>query len=69
MVFHGCYDFAYLLRLLRGEALPKSSEDFYKSLRIYFPTIYDLKEITREEEMFRRDGLNAIAGKIGVVVR
>ena len=42
--------------------------DFYKSLKIYFPSIFDLKEITKDEEVFKRDGLSAIAAKIGVLL-
>lgn len=64
-VFHGCYDFAYLLRLLRNEELPRSPEDFYKAAKIYFPNIYDLKEIVREEEGLKNHGLSSIAEKIG----
>ena len=65
-MFHGCYDFAYLLRLLRNEELPRSPEDFYKAAKIYFPNIYDLKEIVREEEGLKNHGLSSIAEKIGV---
>jgi CCR4-NOT transcription complex subunit 7/8 len=66
VVFHGCYDFGYLLRELRGEPLPKSAEECYKSIRIYFPHIYDLKHILREEHELNRGGLNGVAAKIGV---
>lgn len=68
VVFHGCYDFAYMLKLLRDEPLPSRPEDFYKSVHIYFPNIYDLKEIVKNEEHFRDGGLNSIASKIGVAL-
>lgn len=66
IVFHGCYDFGYLLRQLRAEPLPKTAEEFYKSVRIYFPNIYDIKHIVREEDEFKQGGLNNISEKIGV---
>ena len=53
MVYHGSYDFAYLLKLLRDEALPPTAEDFYKSIHIYFPNIFDLKEVVKNQEGFR----------------
>lgn len=67
IVFHGCYDFGYLLRLLRAESLPKTAEEFYKSVRIYFPNIYDIKQIVKDEDEFKQGGLNNISEKIGVV--
>ena len=66
VAFHGCYDFAYLLRLLRDEPLPKGPEDFYKSIHIYFPNIVDLKEALKSHEEFRYASLNSIASSIGV---
>ena len=68
VVFHGCFDFGYFLRALRSEPLPKTAEEFYKSVKIYFPNIYDVKKIIGEEEEFRHDGLNSISQKIGVKV-
>ncbi len=48
IVFHGSYDFGYLLKQLRGEPLPKTAEEFYKSVKIYFPNIYDIKHIVKD---------------------
>lgn len=61
VVFHGCFDFGYLLRELRREPLPRTAEEFYKSLKIYFPCIYDLKQVLKDEEEFRQGGLAAIS--------
>ena len=66
VVFHGSCDFAYLLRLLRNESLPTRPEEFYSSVRIYFPYIYDLKHMVEDEEEFTKKGLSAIAETIGV---
>ena len=42
--FHGLFDFAYLLRLLTGEAyLPDDEYTFQETLKVYFPNIYDIK--------------------------
>ncbi len=41
--FHTDHDFAYLLRLCSGEMLPQAESKFLKSLKMYFPNIYDVK--------------------------
>ena len=37
------YDFGYLLKLLINQNLPAEESDFFELLRIYFPSIYDVK--------------------------
>jgi hypothetical protein len=37
------YDFGYLLKLLTDQNLPQEESEFFELLRIYFPTIYDVK--------------------------
>lgn len=41
--FHSGYDFGYLLKLLTDQKLPQEESEFFELLRIYFPTIYDVK--------------------------
>lgn len=41
--FHSGYDFGYLLKLLTDKKLPLDENDFFESLRLYFPTVYDVK--------------------------
>lgn len=41
--FHSGYDFGYLLKLLTDQHLPQDESDFFESLRLYFPTVYDVK--------------------------
>lgn len=41
--FHSGYDFGYLLKILSGQNIPESEKEFFELLRIYFPTIYDIK--------------------------
>lgn len=50
---------------MRDESLPPSAEEFYKSIHIYFPNIYDLKEVVKNHENFREGGLNSLANKLG----
>ena len=44
--FHSGYDYGYLLKLLTTTDLPPDSKSFFELLRIYFPTIYDIKYMT-----------------------
>lgn len=37
------YDFGYLLKLLTDQNLPQEESEFFELLRIYFPTVYDVK--------------------------
>lgn len=41
--FHGCYDFAYLLKILTCCALPHSEGEFFDLLHDFFPSLYDIK--------------------------
>ncbi|CBK22035.2 uncharacterized protein [Blastocystis hominis] len=43
VVFHGVYDFAYLLHILTGCDLPETQKEFLSILRVYFPHFYDVK--------------------------
>mmetsp|Transcript_15098 Transcript_15098/g.28705 ORF Transcript_15098/g.28705 Transcript_15098/m.28705 type:complete len:275 (-) Transcript_15098:322-1146(-) len=44
--FHSGYDYAYLLKVLTTQDLPKDEKSFFELLKIYFPTIYDIKFMT-----------------------
>ncbi|SBS90574.1 CCR4-associated factor 1, putative, partial [Plasmodium malariae] len=41
--FHGCYDFAYLLKILTCCALPHNEIAFFDLLNDFFPSLYDIK--------------------------
>ncbi|XP_026491296.2 CCR4-NOT transcription complex subunit 7-like isoform X1 [Vanessa tameamea] len=45
--FHSGYDFGYLLKLLTDQNLPQVENDFFDSLRLYFPTVYDVKYLMK----------------------
>ena len=44
--FHSGYDYGYLLKLLTTTDLPSDEKSFFELLKIYFPTIYDIKYMT-----------------------
>jgi CCR4-NOT transcription complex subunit 7/8 len=44
--FHSGYDYGYLLKLLTTQELPSEEKGFFDLLKIYFPTIYDIKYMT-----------------------
>ncbi|CDW81835.1 caf1-domain-containing protein [Stylonychia lemnae] len=65
--FHGCYDFAYLLKIVMNELLPKSKENFNQNLKMLFPNIYDIKSFQHEfSDLFESGGLNRIADLLGI---
>ncbi|CAG0880145.1 unnamed protein product [Darwinula stevensoni] len=45
--FHSGYDFGYLIKLLTDQNLPSEESEFFELLRIYFPTIYDVKYLMK----------------------
>ena len=44
--FHSGYDYGYLLKLLTTQDLPSDEKTFFETLKLYFPTIYDIKYMT-----------------------
>jgi len=44
--FHSGYDYGYLLKILTTLDLPGDEKGFFEALRLYFPTIYDIKYMT-----------------------
>jgi CCR4-NOT transcription complex subunit 7/8 len=44
--FHSGYDYGYLLKLLTTQELPSDEKTFFETLKLYFPTIYDIKYMT-----------------------
>ena len=66
VVFHGSSDFAYLLRMVLGEELPSSIDDFYRTMKIYFPCLYDLKYIIKDVLELKDVGLAKLSYEIGV---
>jgi CCR4-NOT transcription complex subunit 7/8 len=44
--FHSGYDYGYLLKLLTTQDLPNDEKGFFETLKLFFPTIYDIKYMT-----------------------
>ncbi|MCO5579634.1 hypothetical protein L7F22_033491 [Adiantum nelumboides] len=47
ITFHSGYDFGYLLKLLTCQNLPNTEADFFSLLKVYFPTVYDIKYLMK----------------------
>lgn len=45
IVFHGSFDFGYVVKLLHGERLPDTQERFFELLETYIPNFYDVKYV------------------------
>ncbi|KAG8834139.1 hypothetical protein FRC17_009478 [Serendipita sp. 399] len=64
--YHGAYDFGYLLRMLTGAPLPVMEEEFFDIMKIWFPSLYDIKYIMRQIKPSLKGGLQEIAQDLGV---
>jgi len=67
VTYHAGYDFAYLLKILTTHDLPKDEKGFFDLLKIYFPTVYDIKYMTSIVDNGRRymGGLQRLADDLG----
>mmetsp|Transcript_1937 Transcript_1937/g.4099 ORF Transcript_1937/g.4099 Transcript_1937/m.4099 type:complete len:352 (-) Transcript_1937:463-1518(-) len=63
--FHSGYDFAYLTKLLTTQGLPKEEKGFFELLKIYFPTVYDIKYMTSILDGYFSGGLQKLADDLG----
>ncbi|CAG0902191.1 unnamed protein product [Darwinula stevensoni] len=45
--FHSGYDFGYLIKILTDQNLPSEESEFFEFLRLYFPSIYDVKYLMK----------------------
>uniref|UniRef100_T1IQB6 poly(A)-specific ribonuclease n=1 Tax=Strigamia maritima TaxID=126957 RepID=T1IQB6_STRMM len=61
--FHSGYDFGYLLKLLIDQNLPSEEVDFFDLLRIYFPSIYDVKYLMKSCKSLK-GGLQEVAEQL-----
>lgn len=63
--FHMAYDVAYLIKVLTGEELPDSMEEFLKLVRGCFGfNIYDIKHLCKTCNLY--GGLERVAGSLNV---
>lgn len=61
--FHSGYDFGYLLKTLTNHHLPQEESEFFELLRIYFPTIYDVKYLMKSCKNLK-GGLQEVADQL-----
>jgi len=64
--FHSGYDFGYFVKLLTAVSLPTTEENFFELLRIWFPTVYDIKFMMRASNVLK-GGLQDVADDLGVM--
>jgi len=63
--FSSGYDFGYLLKMLTGKLLPDTENDFFELLKIFFPTIYDVKYLMKSCKNLK-GGLEEVAKQLEV---
>ena len=64
--YHGSYDFAYLLKILIKENLPEREDEFIKTLKMYFPSFYDVRMMLRDNENLFHGGLNKLISSLNI---
>jgi CCR4-NOT transcription complex subunit 7/8 len=62
--FHSGFDYGYLLKLLTTQELPNDEKGFFETLKLYFPTIYDVKYMTSLMNSYF-GGLQRLADTLG----
>mmetsp|Transcript_13346 Transcript_13346/g.40370 ORF Transcript_13346/g.40370 Transcript_13346/m.40370 type:complete len:286 (+) Transcript_13346:150-1007(+) len=60
ITFHSGYDFGYLLKVLTCQPLPQAEADFFELLKMYFPSVYDIKYLMKFCDNLH-GGLNKLA--------
>ncbi|CAO1420381.1 unnamed protein product [Diamesa hyperborea] len=63
--FHSGYDFGYLLKVLTDQNLPVDESEFFDLLRIFFPTIYDVKYLMKSCKNLK-GGLQEVAEQLEI---
>jgi len=59
------YDFGYFVKLLTAQSLPTSEDAFFALLKIWFPTVYDIKFLMKASKALK-GGLQEVADDLGV---
>lgn len=65
IVLYSGYDFGYFVKLLTAESLPTTEDAFFTLLKIWFPTVYDIKYLTKASKGLK-GGLQEVADDLGV---
>lgn len=61
--FHSGYDFGYLLKILTASNLPENEGEFFETLKMYFPMIYDVKYLMKSCKNLK-GGLQEVADQL-----
>lgn len=61
--FHSGYDFGYLIKILTDNNLPQDETEFFELLKLYFPTIYDVKYLMKSCKNLK-GGLQEVAEQL-----
>lgn len=65
VTFHGIYDFAYLLKVIKNVKLPDKESEFYDDLITYFGTYYDLRYLIQFTD-YSKGSLQKLASECNV---
>jgi CCR4-NOT transcription complex subunit 7/8 len=65
LILSSGYDFGYLLKMLTGKLLPDAETEFFEILKIFFPTIYDVKYLMKSCKNLK-GGLEEVAKQLEV---
>lgn len=61
ITFHGAFDFAYLIKVISNSQLPVTLEKFKSVLKLYFPSVADIKVIMKEVQDLKSGALAKLA--------
>ena len=64
--YHGSYDFAYLLKIVRNEKFPDNENDFIDTLKLYFPIYFDIKMLLKDNDKYFHGGLNRLIYSLNI---
>jgi len=65
ITFHSGYDFCYLLKILTNTKLPLDEKEFFELLKLYFPTVFDIKYLMKSCKQLQ-GGLQDIADQMQI---
>ena len=65
IVFISGYDFGYSVKLLTAQSLPTTEDAFFDLLKLWFPTVYDIKYLMKASKVLK-GGLQEVADDLGV---
>lgn len=61
ITFHGAFDFAYLIKVLSNTKLPPTLEKFKSMLKVYFPSVVDIKILLKDVPDLKNGALAKLA--------